>query len=146
MRLQKLSVSTSFLPTSPVRQLRFLLAVVLVFGSAVPSLQTLGQARGETLVFPASIQWPRQRGVTWYRLQIGGDEAFRDIYQDRRVLGDKARISDLDPGYYYWRIAPADDQLGEFSRPVRFFLSGGVVTWPTIRSGVVRGSFPRPAP
>lgn len=145
MLLPKLSVSTSLLPISPVRRLRLLLAVALVFGSAIPSLQTFGQAPGETLVFPASIQWPRQRGVTWYRLQIGGDETFRDIYQDRRVLGDKARISDLDPGYYYWRIAPADKYLGEFSRPVRFFLSGGVVTSPTIPRGL-SGSSRRPAP
>jgi hypothetical protein len=101
------------------------------------------------LVFPASIQWPRQPGVTWYRLQIGGDEMFRDVYQDRRVLGDKARISDLEPGYYYWRIAPADNQPGDYSRPVRFFLSGGIVTLPAIPSrvrGPMRLAFSQTAP
>ena len=67
-------------------------------------------------------------GVTWYRLQIGGDETFRNIFYDRRVFGGRYTVSNLPPGYYYWRIAPADDQLGAFSRPVRFFVSGGVVT------------------
>jgi len=64
----------------------------------------------------------------WHRLQIGSDETFRNIFYDRRVFGDRYTVSNLPPGYYYWRIASADDQLGVFSRPVRFFVSGGVVT------------------
>lgn len=126
--LPKFSVATRS-STLQFKLLRSLLALAVVFGSSASSLQPLrGQTIGQTLAFPATIQWPRQSGVTWYRLQIGVDDTFRDIYQDRRVGGDRVRISDLTPGYYYWRIATADKKLGEFSRPVRFFVSGGVVT------------------
>jgi len=110
-----------------------------MFGSAATSLHIVrAQTAGQTLVFPTSIHWPRQQNVSWYRLQIGGDETFSDIYSDRRVLGDSFRVRDLDPGYYYWRIAPADNQVGAFSRPLRFFVPGGVVTLTAVRSTVSR--------
>lgn len=122
-----------------IKLLRLLLALALMLGPAAISLHTSkAQAPGQTLVFPTSIQWPRQSGITWYRLQIGGDEGFRDIYYDRRVLGDRFSVRELDPGYYFWRIAPADNQLGAFTRPLRFFVPGGVVTSHTVRSTVVR--------
>lgn len=112
-----------------LKPLRLLIALAVVFVSTAPSHQTLGQQiPGQTLVFPASIQWDSQPGVTWYRLQIGSDGTLRDIFYDRRVFGARHTVSLLPPGYYYWRIAPAGDQLGAFSRPVRFFVSGGVVT------------------
>lgn len=118
----------------PVRLLR-LLSLAVVLGSAASPLQAFGgEAPGRTLVFPTSIQWNRLSGVSLYRLQIGGDETFRDIVYDRRVTGCGYTVSDLPPGYYYWRIAPADNQLGAFSRPVRFFVSGGVVTPSPVRS------------
>lgn len=121
--------------------LRLILALTIIVGPAAASLQpTKAQVPGQTLVFPTSIQWPRQRGVTWYRLQIGGDESFRDIHFDRRVLGDRFSVRDLAPGYYFWRIAPADNRLGEFSRSLRFFVPGGVVTPQTVRSRFVRRS------
>jgi len=131
----KSSVAIKSFPTFPFKSLRLLLALALVFASLASTIMTAGgQAPGQTLVFPASIQWPRQRGVTWYRLQIGGDETFRDVYVDRRVVGDRYQVRDLEPGYYYWRIAPADSRLGEFSRPLRFFVPGGVVMPRPVRS------------
>ncbi len=123
----KFSVSTEPCRAFRLKPLRLLLAAV-IFGSAASSFQAFGQSPGQMLVFPASIQWNKQRGVTWYRLQIGGDQTFRNIFYDRRVFSGRYPVSNLPPGYYYWRIAPADDQLGAFSRPVRFFVSGGVVT------------------
>ena len=80
------------------------------------------------MVFPIAIQWTRQSGVNWYRLQISSDPMFRDVHCDRRVVGDRYRLSDLPPGTYFWRVAPAEGQLGAFSRPVEIFVSGGVVT------------------
>lgn len=141
MRPTTFSVSKQSSHTFQLKLLRLALALAVMFGSAASSFQAIrGQTHGQALVFPATIQWPRQRGITWYRLQIGGDDTFQDIYQDRRVLGDRVRLSDLAPGYYYWRIASADSQLGSFSRPLRFFVSGGMVTSNPVRSTVFKTS------
>ena len=103
----------------------FLAALVSGAGSIHSSL---AQTPGQTVVFPLAIQWTRQSGVNWYRLQISSDPQFRDVHYDRRVIGDRYRLSDLPPGSYFWRVAPAEGQLGVFSRPVVIFVSGGVVT------------------
>lgn len=119
--------------------LRLLLALAIGLGSAASLLHPAkAQAPGDILVFPTSIQWPRQRGVTWYRLQIGSDDSFRDIYFDRRVNGDRFSVRELNPGYYFWRVAPTDNRLGQFSRPMRLFVPGGVVTLPTAGRNVGR--------
>lgn len=81
------------------------------------------------LSFPASIHWNRQEGVEQYRLQVAADEKFRNVFLDKRVVGDHYVVNELAPGFYYWRVSPAADlQVREFSRPVRFFISGGLVT------------------
>jgi hypothetical protein len=77
--------------------------------------------------FPVKIRWTRQKAVTNYRLQIAGDDRFRDVFLDRRVSGDHHVVTGLPSGYYYWRVTPADSGSPNFSRPVRFFVSGGVV-------------------
>lgn len=133
--LLSLPVATKSSHSFPFKFVRLMLALVFIFGPVATSLQTAtAQAPGQTLVFPTSIQWPRHRGVTWYRLQIGGDETFRDVHFDRRVLGDRFSVRDLAPGYYFWRIAPADIRLGAYSRPLRFFVPGGVVTSHAVQS------------
>lgn len=131
----KRSISAQSRAAFQFKPLRPLLAAVVLFSSAATALATLGgQSPGQTIVFPTAIQWQKQTGVTRFRLQIGGDEAFRDIFWDRRVVGSRYTVSDLPPGYYYWRVAPADGSLGAFSRPVRFFVSGGVVMPTPVRS------------
>jgi len=127
MRQAKFSVPTKPRQAFQNKLLRLLLAAVIL-GWAASSFQTFGQTPGQLLVFPTSIQWNKQSGVTWYRVQIGGDETFRNIFYDRRMFGGRYTVSNLPPGYYYWRFASADDRLGAFSMPVRFFVSGGVVT------------------
>ena len=135
----KIPLATKASHISQFKSLRLLITLALMFSSVSASLQTAtAQTPGQTLVFPTSVQWPRQQGITWYRLQIGGDETFLDIHFDRRVVGDRFWVRELAPGYYYWRIAPADNQLGEFSRPLRFFVPGGVVTSIPARSRVFR--------
>ena len=86
------------------------------------------QPTASEVVFPVSIQWNREKGVKRYRLQIAADERFQNVFLDRRVAGDRFVVSELLAGYYYWRVAPADAELGNFSRPVRFFISGGTIT------------------
>jgi hypothetical protein len=87
-----------------------------------------------------SIQWTRQKGVAKYRLQIASDENFRSIFFDGRVQGERYTASGLAPGYYYWRIAPADSSTGQFSTPVRFFVSGGTTVSPAITDKAGRRS------
>jgi len=86
----------------------------------------LGQ-QARSISFPTSIQWTQQQGVAKYRLQIASDEYFRSIFFDGRVNGERYTVSGLPPGYYFWRTAPANFQAGQFSKPVRFFVSGGAV-------------------
>jgi hypothetical protein len=101
----------------------------VMFGPSVLAMNPPAQQKpGSTVAFVTSIQWNRQRGVTRYRLQIAGDENFTNVFYDGRVAGERHTISHLLPGQYYWRVAPADSQTGEFCRPVRFFVSGGVIT------------------
>ncbi len=76
--------------------------------------------------FPTAIEWKPQAGVRVWRLQVAADEKFQDIFLDRRVLGGRYLVSEIPAGSYFWRVAPADSQ--SYSSPVRFFISGGVVT------------------
>jgi len=105
-----------------------LAALIVVTGF---SLNVTGAITQQTtpreIVFPTTIQWNKQKGVIRYRLQIAGDENFRNVFTDRLVTGARYDASNLSPGYYYWRVAPADLRSSGFSRPVRFFVSGGVV-------------------
>src|SRR6266550_480971 len=103
------------------------LHVVLVLSVmlALPVIVLSQQAR--SISFPTSIQWTKQKGVAKYRLQIASDENFRNIFFDGRVSGERYTVSGLPPGYYFWRTAPANFRAGQFSKPVRFFVSGGAV-------------------
>jgi outer membrane protein assembly factor BamB len=53
--------------------------------------------------------------VPRYRLQLAQDRNFADIVFDRVVNGLESEINDLDPGRYFWRVAPLNGRLGEFS-------------------------------
>ena len=109
------------------RKLRLLVLAAIVIA---PSLYLPARAQETTareVVFPVTIQWNREKDVKRYRLQIAADEKFQNVFLDRRVAGDRFVVSELSPGYYYWRVAPADAELGDFSRPVRFFISGGTI-------------------
>ena len=109
-------------------KLRLLLfATILVAPCLCLTTQAQQIATGE-IAFPVTIQWNRQKDIKRYRLQIAADERFQNVFLDRRVIGDRFVVSELSAGYYFWRVAPADSQLGNFSRPARFFISGGTVT------------------
>lgn len=111
-------------PANP-RLLLIVAAILLAPGLSLVAMAQQSTAR--EIAFPATLRWNRQKGVNRYRLQIAADEKFQNVFSDRRVVGDRYVVSELPPGYYYWRVAPAESRVGEFSRPVRFFISGGVV-------------------
>jgi hypothetical protein len=110
-----------------LRNLRLLLLASLVIAPCLCLTAGAQQATTREVVFPVSIQWNREKGVKRYRLQIAADERFQNVFLDRPVVGSRFVVSELSAGYYYWRVAPADSQVGDFSRPVRFFISGGTI-------------------
>ena len=105
-------------------------AAILVSAS-LPLTATAQQTPGREISFPVPINWNKQRGVTTYRLQIAGDDRFRDVFLDRRVPGERYVVTGLPSGYYYWRVTSADFGPAKFSFPVRFFVSGGIVVNPS---------------
>jgi len=94
-----------------------LLGATQVFSSsarhASPSQsQENTQKNGATTV---TVHWASRPGILRYRLQLATDRGFHDIIFDRVVSGNQYRIDDLEPGGYFWRIAPLTAKLGEFS-------------------------------
>lgn len=63
------------------------------------------------------LRWPAQPRVQRYRIQVALDEKFTDIVFDRAVIGLEQEVSGLQPGKYYWRVAPAPKETGRFSAP-----------------------------
>src|SRR5262245_552747 len=62
-----------------------------------------------------TVHWGARPGVTRYRLQLANDRNFADIVFDRVVYGHEYQINELLPGKYFWRVAPLDGKLREFS-------------------------------
>ena len=116
--------SKAFL-TNRLLKLHLTLALLLLLASS--GVVVGQQVNTRAISFPVSIQWAKQNGVTKYRLQIASDENFHDIFFDGRVNGERYTANTLPPGYYFWRTAPADYSTGNFSKPVRFFVSGGAL-------------------
>ena len=110
------------------KPLRLVLFLLVTLGSTSFSSVVGQQANGRVVVFPITIQWSKHKSVNRYRLQIAADEKFQDVFFDGPINGTRYTVEDLLPGSYYWRVAAVEAQLGAFSPPVRFFLSGGVIT------------------
>ncbi len=73
------------------------------------------------------IRWDGETGVDRYRLQMARDEEFSDIVFDRAVKGREYRVTGLAPGKYYWRVAPAADETGVYSKAVAIDVTGGAM-------------------
>ncbi|HZI17258.1 MAG TPA: PQQ-binding-like beta-propeller repeat protein, partial [Pyrinomonadaceae bacterium] len=65
------------------------------------------------------VRWPGRAGVRRYRLQFATDEKFSDIVFDRAVEGRQFTVTELPPGVYFWRVAPAAAETSAFSKPER---------------------------
>src|SRR3954470_392294 len=83
-----------------------------IFADQIAAQDSFGPSQGQTLVH---LRWGPRPGVSRYRLQLARDRGFADIVFDRLVQGTEIEINDLDPGTYFWRIAPLATTLGEFS-------------------------------
>src|SRR5438128_387412 len=106
----------------PQKQLPILRSALLTFLLILaPASLSLAQ-RGRTAPAAQSktslhLRWPAQPGVLRYRLQLAHDEEFNDIVFDRAVFGTEYLVTDLSPGKYYWRFAPAAQETGTYSKP-----------------------------
>ena len=89
---------------------------------AQPGTSTGVQNKQTTLV---TVRWGARTGVSRYRLQVAQDRDFADILFDRVVDGHEYEVSDLQPGKYFWRVAPLDDKLGTFSSAAVIDVSAG---------------------
>lgn len=74
-------------------------------------------AGGEQISAPLKLRWPARPRVRRYRLQVALDQKFTDIVFDRAVEGLEQEVSGLQPGKYYWRVAPATPETGRYSAP-----------------------------
>jgi outer membrane protein assembly factor BamB len=96
----------------------FLLLLLMLLLPA-PTLVTRAQTGGpqaRQVGPPLRITWKSQPGVKRYRLQIARDPQFTDIVFDRLVYGTEHTVSELSNGQYYWRIAPAPAETGQYSQ------------------------------
>jgi outer membrane protein assembly factor BamB len=82
--------------------------------TATPQAKQTQTAAGSKQV---TIRWRARAGVNRYRLQVARDREFRDIVFDRAVVGLEALV-ELPPGEnFFWRVAPAAQETGEYSAP-----------------------------
>lgn len=97
----------------------FLLTLIL----AASPFAAAARAQGTTTAPAAQtktslhLRWPAQEGVLRYRLQLARDEQFQDIVFDRAVFGTEYVVTELGPGKYFWRFAPAVKETGTFTTP-----------------------------
>jgi hypothetical protein len=116
-------VTSSPIVNSPYRFkfAAFTLTLAFILASAVFSSATFGQEKyNPPQASVAKIQWNKQPGVTKYRLQIASDDKFSDVLFDGLIKGSEYVVRDLEPGHYYWRIAQAETETGQFIKPIPF--------------------------
>lgn len=93
----------------------FLIAAVIL--GCFVARETAGQnsAAPPQAATTVHLRWGQRPGVSRYRLQLAQDRDFADIVFDRVVNGLESEINDLEPGRYFWRVAPLTAKLGDFS-------------------------------
>ncbi|HEV2799235.1 MAG TPA: PQQ-binding-like beta-propeller repeat protein [Pyrinomonadaceae bacterium] len=82
-----------------------------------PAAAKQANAAGQSAAL-LKLKWAAKPRVRRYRLQVALDEKFTDIVYDQAVVGLEQEVSGLQPGKYYWRVAPATPETGRYSAPV----------------------------
>src|ERR1044071_715605 len=98
---------------------RFLLLTLILAAAscAAADVRAQGAATATRTKTSLHLRWPAQEGVLRYRLQLARDESFQDIVFDRAVFGTEYVVTELGPGKYFWRFAPAVKETGTFTTP-----------------------------
>ena len=99
------------------------LLLLMILMAAVPALAQTAPS-GQQQTTQLRLSWERTPGVNRYRLQVSRDEPFTDLVFDSAVEGLEYVVSDLPPGSYLWRVAPAAAETGTFSKPRRVEITG----------------------
>lgn len=84
---------------------------------AQPTAATQKPNAAEQAAAPLKLKWAAKPRVRRYRLQVALDEKFTDIVFDRAVVGLEQEVAGLQPGKYYWRVAPATPETGRYTTP-----------------------------
>jgi outer membrane protein assembly factor BamB len=92
-----------------------LFAAILLSGWAIAFPVFAQDTPGNAQDTQVHLRWGPQAGVARYRLQLATDSSFADILFDRVVSGNEYEVEGLDPGRYFWRVAPLTKRLGDFS-------------------------------
>ena len=95
--------------------LRSIVLAVIFIISPGPSLLARSVPQSAQSKISLHLRWSGQQGVLRYRLQLAHDEQFKDIVFDRAVYGTEYVVTELGPGRYFWRVAPAVKETGTFS-------------------------------
>src|SRR5260370_8996743 len=65
-------------------------------------------------------------------MQIARDEKFTNVLFDSLIKGSVYVVRDLAPGHYYWRIAQAETETGQFVKPMPFEVKLPAMTNPSV--------------
>ena len=99
-----------------MRPFLLILLLLVVAASSLETRAQSGRPQARQVGPPIRITWKEQPGVRRYRLQIARDPQFLDIVFDRIVFGSEHTINELPNGQYYWRIAPAPTEAGQYTQ------------------------------
>lgn len=81
--------------------------------AASDAAQSIPDGTAKTAV---KLRWHGYPRVERYRLQLARDRKFADIVFDRAVVGREYNVTGLEPGNYFWRVAPARRETGAYTR------------------------------
>ncbi|HEX7998092.1 MAG TPA: PQQ-binding-like beta-propeller repeat protein [Pyrinomonadaceae bacterium] len=104
----------------------FLLLLLILVVAPVALAQ--GGTSGPQEKSSLRLSWEGTPGVNRYRLQVSLDAQFTDLVFDRAVEGREYVINDLPVGKYYWRVAPAAQETGTFSKSRTIDIPSGGTT------------------
>lgn len=117
------------MPQISCLSIRHALLMFLLLCAALPtSIRAQDRPEARQVGPPLRIAWKEQRGVRRYRLQIARDPQFTDIVFDRIVYGTEYTANELPGGQYYWRIAPAPEETGQYSQATPIQVGNAVGT------------------
>lgn len=120
-----------------MRTILFTLLVVISTAAFAQTATTPPSASTQASGPQALIRWNIRTRARRFRLQLARDARFTDIVFDRAVEGREYLVTELPPGKYFWRVAPATPETGTFSRPAPVEISiPTIFTTPTLQPRV----------